>query len=368
MKGGVDGAPRGQSEGSVTSGGHAEGALPGREEGAALGRRGFLAAAGACLGHLWLAPREARALAGAGAAAARRPRPFGAVAAPGRGPIRYREGWGEIEAVADGVWALISTPLSAHPEAGRTVANGGIIAGRDGVLIVEAYASPEGASWMAERAYELTGRMPDRVVLTHHHGDHTNGVPGYFPGGEDGPAVLSTAAVKDRLMSAGSVSSARAARIRSELPAARMEMLDLGGRMVHVVPRDGHTGSDVTVEVVDPGVAFCGDLVWNRLFPNYVHATPSRLALAVDALFEDEARVFVPGHGPIPDAGELGLYRELLGMVEDAARRGHEAGRSAVEAAAGFDMPGALADWVFFSDRYVEVAIGAWYRELAASG
>ena len=332
-----------------------------------VGRRGFLAAAGACLGHLWLAPTEVAALTGGGAGTglARRPGKFGSATSPRpTGPVA-REGWGELEEVAEGIWALISTPLSGHPEAGRTVANGGIIAGRDGVLVVEAYASPEGASWMAGRAYELTGRLPDRVVLTHHHGDHTVGVPGYFPGGGDGPAVLSTAPVKERLMDAGGVSSARAARIRPELPTGRVEVLDLGGRTVHVVPRDGHTGSDVTVEVLDPAVVFCGDLVWNGLFPNYVHATPSRLATAVDALFADPGRVFVPGHGPIPDAAEARLYRDLLGLVEDAARRGNERGLSAAEAAAEFAMPGALADWVFFSDRYVEVAIGAWYRDLS---
>ncbi len=162
------------------------------------------------------------------------------------------------------------------------------------------------------------------------------------------------------------MSSARAARIRPELPTGRVETIDLGGHVVHVVPRGGHTGSDATVEVLDPAVAFCGDLVWNGLFPNYVHATPSRLATAVDALFADPRRVFVPGHGSIPDAAEAGLYRELLGLVEDAARRGHERGLSAAEVAAEFAMPGALADWVFFSDRYVEVAIGAWYRDLSA--
>lgn len=332
------------------------------------GRRGFLAVAAGCLGHLWLAPREVAALggAGAGAASSRRPRSFGAAAAGRARGVVSREGWGNIEEVADGVWALISTPLSGQPDAGRTVSNGGIIAGRDGVLVVEAYASPDGASWMAERALELTGRRPDRVVLTHHHADHTAGVPGYFPHGGDGPAVLSTAAVKDLLMAAGGISAARAARITDDLSSDDVVMWDLGGKIVHVFPRDGHTPSDATVEVYDPAVVFSGDLVWNRLFPNYVHATPSRLARSVEALLEEPDRVFVPGHGPIPDAAELRLYRELLDLVEGAARRGHEAGKSAAEAASDFTMPGALAEWTFFSDRYVETAIGAWYAELDA--
>lgn len=337
----------------------------------ALGRRGFVAAAAACLGHLWLAPSEVRALSGGGARERldRPGRTIGRGAVSARRPeIATREGWGRIEEVADGVWALISTPLSGHPDAHRTVSNGGIIAGRDGVLVVEAFARPEGASWMAERALELAGRAPDRVILTHHHDDHTAGVPGYFPGGDGGPAVLSTAPVKERLMEQGGVSSARAARVRDVLPTDGVEMFDLGGRIVHVVPRDGHTGSDVTVEVEDPAVVFCGDLVWNRLFPNYVHATPSRLSRALDAILSDGERLLVPGHGPIPGAGEVGMYRELIALVEDAARRAHEAGVSPGEAAAGFSVPAALGEWTFFSDSYVEVAMRAWYRELDPAG
>ena len=33
---------------------------------------------------------------------------------------------------------------------------------------------------------------------------------------------------------------------------------------------------DLTIEVLDPRVVWCGDLVWNGLFPNFVDATPSR--------------------------------------------------------------------------------------------
>jgi glyoxylase-like metal-dependent hydrolase (beta-lactamase superfamily II) len=332
-------------------------------ERATLDRRHFVAAAGACLGHLWLTPREAAALAVGAEGGPRSPVRYGAATVARHERLIAREGWGDVVEVADGIWALISTPLSGHPEAARTVSNGGIIAGSDGVLVVEAFARPEGASWMADRAYELTGRRPDRVILTHHHGDHTAGVPGYFPGGADGVAVLSTEPVKDRLMGAGGVSSARAARVQPVLPTSGEEVFDLGGRVVRVVPRDGHTGSDVTVEVVDPAVVFCGDLVWNRLFPNYVHATPSRLAEAVDALLADEQRVFVPGHGPIPDRQELRAYRELIGLVGAAARDGREAGASPAEAAARFTIPERLGEWTFFSDRYVEVAIRAWYEE-----
>jgi glyoxylase-like metal-dependent hydrolase (beta-lactamase superfamily II) len=98
-------------------------------------------------------------------------------------PVR-REPWGRLERVADGVWMLISTPLAAdHAIAMRTFSNGGLVAGRDGVLAVEGFASEEGAGWLAGEARRLTGRWPSHVVLTHCHGDHSAGLGGYGGGG-----------------------------------------------------------------------------------------------------------------------------------------------------------------------------------------
>ena len=42
----------------------------------------------------------------------------------------------------------------------RTFSNGGLVAGRDGVLAVEGFASEEGSGWLAEEARRLTGRRP----------------------------------------------------------------------------------------------------------------------------------------------------------------------------------------------------------------
>ena len=42
--------------------------------------------------------------------------------------------------------------------------------------------------------------------------------------------------------------------------------------------------SDVSIEVDDPSLVFCGNLVWNGIFPNYVDAAPSALTPSVKAL------------------------------------------------------------------------------------
>ena len=317
-----------------------------------LTRRAFLGTAAGCGGYVLAA------LAGATAQTRR------LFAAEPRGTLVRAEPWGRLERVADGVWMLISTPLAGSEASGamRTFSNGGIVAGRDGVLAIEGFASVEGARWLAGEARRLTGRWPTQAVLTHYHGDHAAGLGGY--GGNDGyaapVALLGTAATRDLLerRHPGAVVP------QTLLPPDRETELDLGGRRVVITPREGHTASDLTIEVVDPRVVFCGDLVWIGLFPNFVDATPSKQTAHVRALLAHPATLWVPGHGSAARAPELRGFLALLESVEDGARRAVARGVPAAEAARGWRPPLSLGEWVRFSDDYYEVAFRAWEREL----
>ncbi|MEJ2539486.1 MAG: MBL fold metallo-hydrolase [Gemmatimonadota bacterium] len=271
--------------------------------------------------------------------------------------------WGRLERVAEGVWAMVSTPLEDR----RTLCNGGIIQGPAGVVMVEAFGSTEGGTWMAEQARRLTGRWPDQVVVTHYHGDHSSGLPG-LQEAEESAAVRMTEHTRRRTRETAEAGEntalAEALQGVTLLPDARHTVLDLGGRSVRVVPREGHTGSDVTVELDDPSVVFCGDLVWHRFFPNYMDARPSELTRSVASLVRERATAYVPGHGPLADPAQLELYRALLDEVEAHAREAHAAGRSAAEAAETFRLPAPLSEWFRFSDTYPERALGAWLQEL----
>ena len=318
-------------------------------------RRQFLAAAGSCAVHVAIAladgTRATRSL----------------YAAVPRGPVAAREPWGRIERLAEGAWALISTPLAGGKDAMRTFSNGGIIAGRDGVLVVEGFASEEGAAWLAGQARELTGRAPDWVVLTHYHGDHSTGLSGYEAAR---PLYLTTEVTREelerRVADRGELSPAAAvlAGGRARLVDSAETTLDLGGRRVRVVPRSGHTRSDLAIVLEDPRLVWCGDLVWNGLFPNYVDATPSDLSRHVRALLDEPADHWVPGHGSLADRAAVVSYLELLDDVVAAARKAVEAGIPAADAARGYRPPAELGEWVLFGDRYYAVALGAWEREL----
>jgi glyoxylase-like metal-dependent hydrolase (beta-lactamase superfamily II) len=275
-------------------------------------------------------------------------------------PVRS-EPWGRLERIADGVWMLISTPLAGDHASGamRTFSNGGIIAGRDGVLAVEGFATPDGSRWLAGEARHLTGRWPTHVVLTHYHGDHAAGLGGYRAEGA-AMEILGTEVTRDLL---------RRKRPQAVLPTTVIAAkgpteLDLGGRRVRIEPREGHTASDLTIEVVDPRVVWCGDLVWIGLFPNFVDATPSRQTAHVRKLAAEPATLWVPGHGSAAHASELRGFLTLLEAVEQGARDAIRRGVPAAEAAREWRPPRSLGEWVMFSDGYYEVAFRAWEREL----
>jgi glyoxylase-like metal-dependent hydrolase (beta-lactamase superfamily II) len=278
------------------------------------------------------------------------------------------EPWAGIAKLAPNVWAVASTPVKSSDW--TTGCNGGIVAGSDRVLAVESFLRPEGARWVARIARELTGRRPTDVLITHFHGDHSNGLQGYAEGGER-PRVWMT--LKTRAL----IREADGAR-EDGVDEARREMLeessivspegvteiDLGGRAVELHPRRGHTPSDVTVELAEPSVVFFGDLLWNGFFPNYRDTIPTPFAESIRATRRDRDTIYVPGHGALADHRAVDLCLTLVESVEAAARDAFERGVSAGDAAKEFRLPEVVSDWILFNERYFEVAITSWYKEL----
>ena len=275
------------------------------------------------------------------------------------------EPFGSLEKVADGVWALVSTPLSGDR---TTLSNGGIIAGSSAILAIEGFNQPQGAMWLASKARELTGRWPTHVALTHYHADHANGVAGYF-GGADHPALRATQRTRELVLERNQpADAARANALRDAvvLSPADVTMLDLGGRTVRLVPRLGHTESDVSLELDDPSIVFCGDLFWNAMFPNFVDAIPTRLSASVRALRRTGDTIYVPGHGAVGRAAEYDRYVKMLDELELSARKSRSAGVPAADAARGFSLPPSLGEWTLFNASFYQRAFEAWYRDLSA--
>ncbi|MDT0270636.1 MBL fold metallo-hydrolase [Streptomyces sp. DSM 44915] len=231
--------------------------------------------------------------------------------APGRG-------WREI---TPGVWRR------RLPGWDETV---GAVAGRDGLLLVDAGPSLAAGAELRE---QLAGgsRPPVRwLAVTHPHFDHLLGA-GAFPeaellaaaGAEPPWPAGAPAAVADGV--ALGLDRAEAARSGAALPAPHRLVtdaltLDLGrGRratLTNLGP--AHSGHDLVVKVTDPAgppVVFCGDVVEESGEPQAgPDAAPARWPAALDrllALGGERAR-YVPGHGAVVDAAFVRSQRAAL--------------------------------------------------------
>ncbi|MEM8772104.1 MAG: MBL fold metallo-hydrolase [Pseudomonadota bacterium] len=285
-----------------------------------------------------------------------------------------------IEKLGPGVWAAVSTPLDANgalnPRAIATLCNGGVIAGKDRVVVIDGFFQPAGAAWLAKQAQELTGRPVTDVIVTHFHADHTGGLAGFINGAQS-PEIIATDTTRKLIFEryAGPVAQdgspfAKPA-IRPILPTQIITdetsptTFDLGGRVLTLHPKRGHTPSDLAITVDDAPVTFAGDLVWAGFFHNYVDAIPSALRKSVGELLKDKEQIIVTGHGYVAKAGDLKNYLDLLDHVEDGAKAAYKAGKTPKEGAADFTVPDSLGEWELFNPAYYEVAFEAWRRELA---
>ena len=310
------------------------------------------------------------ALAWAGAGLGAR-RAFGKE--PDAGKRLLVEPWGYMEPIGDGLIATISTPFGAGGKFdGTTLSNGGIIAGTERVLVVEGFNSTKGAAWQSDAALRFTRRAPTHVVLTHYHPDHSTGLAGYQRGG-DAPAIVSTRETRRLLVErhkdvppadGAKLVKTHALHLPDTFIPDKPVTIDLGDRKVRLVPRAGHTPSDITIELDDPRVVFCGDLFFNGMFPYFADALPSTLTKTMETLLAEKFDVYVPGHGPRTDAKAVANYVAMLKHVEEAARKAVAKGTPASEAWKTYDIPKALGTWGKFRPDVYRFAFEAWEREL----
>lgn len=108
------------------------------------------------------------------------------------GEVVDDQAFASLQNIGENIWAVVSKPLnpdgSFNPQ---TVCNGGLVAGADRVVAIDAFLQPAGAQWLARQAQTLLGRPITDVIVTHFHADHSGGLAG-FQRGADGPEIIAT--------------------------------------------------------------------------------------------------------------------------------------------------------------------------------
>ena len=141
--------------------------------------------------------------------------------------------------------------------------------------------------------------------------------------------------------------------------------LEIGSRRVELIEvGPAHTEGDVIVWLPSERAVFTGDIlfiegtpiVWAGPIDNWIRACDRILAL--------DARVIVPGHGPLTDAAGVRSVRDYLRFVSDEATKRFEAGMTVGDAVRDIAL-GAFSGW---QDRErLAVNVNTRYRELDPS-
>lgn len=244
-----------------------------------------------------------------------------------------------------------------------------VVAGTEGLLVVDTLASERAAAALRERVRRLSA-LPVRAVLnTHEHHDHVLGNATLLDAWPEADLLAheQAAARIPEVVPAEVATALREGRHRAEEMAASrvvaprgtfssVRVVDLGDRVVELVhPGRGHTGGDAVLRVPDADVLVAGDLVEaaddpGRAVPAYGPDSfplewPGSLELVLGLL--GPGTVVVPGHGPRVDRAFVADQHHGLAAV---------AGRIGELAAGGTGPDAALAagGWPYPADALVE--------------
>jgi glyoxylase-like metal-dependent hydrolase (beta-lactamase superfamily II) len=186
--------------------------------------------------------------------------------------------------------------------------NSGIIVGDDGVMVIDAQATPVMAQQVIERVKKVTDKPIKYVLLTHYHAVRVLGASAY-----QGAEILASAGTRNLIVERGKADMdseigrfPRLFRAVESIPGLTWPTVTfpdqvsvwLGKREVRIMHIGrGHTAGDVVAYVPDANVVFSGDLVeyHSACYCGDAHFTDWPATL--DRLAEFSAAALMPGRG-----------------------------------------------------------------------
>jgi cyclase len=200
----------------------------------------------------------------------------------------------------------------------------GVLAGPDGVFMVDAQFAPLSEKIMAAIKQISDGRIRF-LVNTHVHGDHTGGNENF---GKAGVTILARENLRMRLEkpNPGANGQPGVPTPPAGLPVITYDApltIRMNGEEVRLIPAPkAHTDGDTFVKFVNADVIMTGDFYRSIQFPNIDRANGGSLPGLVDALNAVIANAgpstkIVPGHGPVVDRAAVTAHRDMVVAVRD---------------------------------------------------
>jgi glyoxylase-like metal-dependent hydrolase (beta-lactamase superfamily II) len=190
--------------------------------------------------------------------------------------------------------------------------NAGFVVTDDGVVVIDALASPRQGEQLLRTIRSVTDRPIAWLVLTHHHPDHHFGAVVLRKAGARVIAhpdrrVLASEGGEDALIAdwvrVVGLDAMRGFEFANtpDRPVTSSDTLRLGGRTIVIThPGAGHSPGDLLVWLPKERVLFAGDILVEDGVSMVVDGNSSDLLRVLDTLERAGPAVVVPGHGAIP--------------------------------------------------------------------
>jgi glyoxylase-like metal-dependent hydrolase (beta-lactamase superfamily II) len=210
--------------------------------------------------------------------------------------------------LAEGIYAVPGD--SGRGSEGRP--NAGFIVTAEGVVVVDALASPQQGERLLRTIRQVTRQPIVWLVLTHHHPDHTFGAIVFRRAGAKVIAhpdarVLASEAGRDALVADWTrvvgIDAMRGFEFADvpDRPVTATDTLRLGGRTIVIThPGAGHSAGDLMIWLPSERVLFAGDVLVEDGVTMVVDGSSRELLRALRTIDSLNPRVVVPGHGSIP--------------------------------------------------------------------
>jgi glyoxylase-like metal-dependent hydrolase (beta-lactamase superfamily II) len=250
-----------------------------------------------------------------------------------------------------------------HVIADRSVAlvpNVGIIVGQKATLVVDTGLGPRNGETVLHATRALSATPALYVVATHFHPEHALGESAFPASAKIIRARTQQQDIDEFGLELAKTFASRSAATADLLKDAsfrkadiifdRDYRLDLGGVTVRLLALGPtHTRGDTIIWVEGDRVLFAGDVVMNHAFVAFASPYSSVKAWLVDfdQLSALGARVLVPSHGMVGDAGLIGAQRTMMKAIQSRAIELKRAGKSADETAHAVEaeFQAAHPDW-----------------------
>ena len=244
----------------------------------------------------------------------------------------------KVEEVSPGIFAYIQLDGSWG------LNNTGFMVGSDGVVGIDTCFTEKRSRWFHDAVRKTAGAKAIRTLVnTHHHGDHTHGNYVFLPAA----TIIGHDLCRTEVMAAGHSTKGMFPGVDwGEIVIAppvvtfgdRLNLYvdDLKVELIFVGP--AHTTNDIVAWIPERRVLFAGDIVFNEGTPFAMMGSVAGWLEALERLKGLGIETIVPGHGPVCGPAVLDEVGDYLRMVQDAARKGSDAGLGPLETAYQTDL------------------------------